>query len=507
MDKINTCISLFFGYNEFERAVEERRKQNVRINTLNPEDLKKYQKNCLKESFSEGEKQTLWYKMIQENNNVYRPSNDKMIKMIISLCALIIALNKEELINKNKKEFDVFVSQSDFDITIYNWVKKKNGKLYIGDIEFENTAECLQFVRNKLIHGDYFIKNQYIILKNNGKFGKIHYENLLISCCNLTGLSKCKNKCIERTMFLYQKNHEIRKNNKIYSDEIYEVKLKIKIRGKREISINVLNIIANIEDSIFEYNINKKFPIAKAIDLALKEYESDIAKYHLDIDYDTKSFSEKKLDEVKNKFNEVIEYMKKNYRSDNPTLQEIFQYFNLNNYNDSKEYFNDNFCAIIFFLKGSLKRNWALSPDFTDQLAIAYRNFYSALDILKFYCYFNYGLDNILFSSEEISLKSIFNNKYFDYSKLDLSLFDDPNMRCDITFGSYEEQLQSIYSEYEKSKKAYLSKKEIYDKYIEKYGHNNSIVEQKIKAKHNILCFALKISFSTVRARKRAQKA
>lgn len=480
MDRINTCVSLFFGYDETEKFIYEMIRNNCKLNQLDPLDRNRYLYNIQNEDFLEYQKQTKWYKMIEEIRKTKAPKNDKLVKMIISLCALIIGLNKEDIIDKNNSEFNVLVRNDDFYRTISFLSKNKNGKICIGEIEFDSESECLQFVRNKLLHGDYHIKDQFIILKKDGKIGKINYEFLLSSCIDLSGLIKCRDKCIEHNMVLYQKKDKTKKDC-LYVDEVYDVKLTFRVRGKREISLDIMSLISDIEDYIYEYNIKEKLPITKSIELALKKYESVIARYHIDIDFDILSFSGKPKNEVQNKFNEMVDYFVRNFNVDKPSLEDIFQYFNLNNFDNSKDYFNDNFLALATFIKGCMRRNWASKYDRSDQEAIHYRDISSALDILKFYCYFNYGLDNISFSGEEISLKSLFNGKHFDYSKLDLSLFDDPNMRCDVTFGSYLEQMQGISSDFESAKEDYLKQQETYDKFIEKYGDSRPNVEQIIK--------------------------
>lgn len=480
MDRRNTCVSLFSGFNEIENYINKYRENVISLNSLETSDKIDYFINGTKTVFSEQEKQAAWYKIIEERRQI-TPSNDKIIKMIISLCALIIGLNKEEILNKNNGNLDILVKENSFEITILRWLKNKEGKLYFGEIEFENTANYLNFIRNKLLHGDYYIKGQFIILKDSDKIGRMHFNTLLLNCLDLSWLPKCHGKTIEKNMVLYQKNEKSRKENRIFIDEIYDVKIKVQVKGKREISLDIIRLLSEIESYIFEYNINQKMSITQSIELALKKYESEISSNHINIDFELSSFVEKENDNVSNKFEEMISFFNEFYNIDMPTFDDMFQFFNLNNFNNSKDYFNDKFIALADFLRGSLKKSPGskLKPNAFD--SIRYRKISSALDILKFYCYFNYGLDNILFSSEELTLKALFNEKFFDYSKLDLSLFDDPNMKCDVKFGSYQEQLFGITNEYEKSKVAYLSKKSSYDNFIKKYGHTKPDVEKRIK--------------------------
>ena len=100
--------------------------------------------------------------------------------------------------------------------------------------------------------------------------------------------------------------------------------------------------------------------------------------------------------------------------------------------------------------------------------------------ILKFYCYFNYGLDKIHSSSHDTLLRDVLESKKIDYSELDLSLFDDPNMTSDITINNYNDQYQGIINEYNKKDAAYKKALGDYNNYIAKVAPPNPAVEAKL---------------------------
>ena len=227
-------------------------------------------------------------------------------------------------------------------------------------------------------------------------------------------LSRCCGKSLERSMILYQKNDES-VENKIYANEMFDVRLKASVKGKREISLEIISLIEGIRYELFNNNINNKISISRSIELALKKYESEISRLRVEIDFDVTSFDDKPMEQVLGKYSNMLEFFKKRYNIDKPSFSDMFSYLNMNLYDDSKEYFNDNFSFFASFLKGVMKRNWD-SKFNEDQYLIHLIDIFPSLDILKFYCYFNDGLDDILFSSEEISLRAIFKGKYFDYS-------------------------------------------------------------------------------------------
>ena len=115
--------------------------------------------------------------------------------------------------------------------------------------------------------------------------------------------------------------------------------------------------------------------------------------------------------------------------------------------------------------------------------------------ILKFYCYFNYGLDKIHSSANDTLLRDILEGKKFDYSQLDLSLFDDPNMIEDITINNYNAEYQGIINEYNKKDVAYKKALGDYNNYIAKVVPPNPAVEAKLLS----ICQAHKDSFDKIK--------
>ena len=64
--------------------------------------------------------------------------------------------------------------------------------------------------------------------------------------------------------------------------------------------------------------------------------------------------------------------------------------------------------------------------------------------------------------------KSFDGNK-FDYSQLDLSLFDDPNMTVEHTITSYQAQVSGINNEYNRTLAAYQKALNSYNGFISRF--------------------------------------
>ena len=98
-------------------------------------------------------------------------------------------------------------------------------------------------------------------------------------------------------------------------------------------------------------------------------------------------------------------------------------------------------------------------------------------NLLRFYCYFNYGLDSIFSGGITTNLRDIFEGRKFDYSQLDLSLFEDPNMTVEHTITSYQDQVNGINNEYNKTLAAYQKILNSYNGFKARFGTSKPDVE------------------------------
>lgn len=480
MQKLNTCANLFFGFNKFEKFIEERIASALELNKLSEEDKVLYYKNATKLYFSDEERKSAWFKVIANGRKITIPDDDSKIKMIISLSALFISLYKEEIIEKTRDDsLNLLINKNAFTTSFGLLCEQKKGKPSIGNIEFDSYEDYFNFLRNKLLHGDFIIKDKMIIFKDKDKTGAVHFRGLINFCVNLYKLNKCKGKSFESSLILFSRKDIPRKDNKLLFSEIYNVDFKYSIKGKRQLLPETIDLIWEFEALVYEYNINKKYSLAKSIEIALKDKEKEFAECHLKVDFDI-SLAAKKEDKFFSSLDNMYDFFKRRYDIDKPSFSDIFKYLNLNLERDSKDIFNSGFGELYLF---SIN-NMFFSSNAKSELQyepLRFVDIDSSMNILKFYCYFHYGLDEVFSSGRNTKLKSILNGEMFDYSKLDLTLFDDPNMALDLDFDNYDAQKLKLTDDYNKLKDVYNIKKQNYVNFINKYGNTKPDVELRLK--------------------------
>ena len=202
-ERIITCINLFNSCNSVEKHIDKIIEIAKRMQKLPDNEMSEILKYKTKSTYTEEEKETQWYKILEDVKNIDRPSSDDFQKMIISLSALLISLNKENIIEKDSnKNLSILVDTPSYKEILNHFCIKKDNKYYIDEIEFTSHLECLDFIRNKLLHGDYHIKDDEIYVKKDGKVGKIRFSKLVNYSLVLGDLTKCKDKELESTIVL-----------------------------------------------------------------------------------------------------------------------------------------------------------------------------------------------------------------------------------------------------------------------------------------------------------------
>ena len=162
-ERIITCINLFNSCNSVEKYFDTIIELSKRMDNLSPTEISKILNHNITDTFTEEDKEKEWYKILEESQKIDKPSSDYIQKMIISISALMISLNKESIIEKDSnKNLSILVNTPSYKEILNHFCIKKDNKYYIEEIEFTNHLECLDFIRNKLLHGDYHIKDDEI---------------------------------------------------------------------------------------------------------------------------------------------------------------------------------------------------------------------------------------------------------------------------------------------------------------------------------------------------------
>lgn len=496
-ERIITCINLFNSCNELENFFDKLIEIFKRMECLSDNEISKISKSNITDTFTDEEKETEWYKIYEESSNIVKPSSDDFQKMIISLSALLISLNKESIIEKDSnKNLSILVDTPSYKEILNYFCIKKDNKYYIDEIEFISHLECLDFIRNKLLHGDYHIKDDEIYLKKDGKVGKIKFSKLVNYCLVLGNLTKCKDKEIESSMVLCSPyTAGALTPLTTITERMFCVDFKITVKGNRTINSSIIKILKKIETAAHYLNLNQNMFIADAVANAIKLYEDELNQNKCTIDYNIDYYIKK--DGSKEVIAKFLKEQRKLKSYEKITETDIADYLTTNTFNNSKDTLNNSFETLTYGLLRYMPNVVADILNNDVKLNIINEKYGKEypFSILKFYCHFNYGLDKIHSSSHDTLLRDILEGKKFDYSQLDLSLFDDPNMTSDITINNYNDQAQGITNEYNKKEASYKKALGDYNNYMAKTNNPNPAVEAKLLS----ICQTQKDSFDKIK--------
>lgn len=479
-ERINTCLSLFNSCNDIETFIKETLTVLKEVDSLSEEDVSKllnYQRNGKLD-----DNQEYLIDLSNRIQSIERPSSDSFQKMVISLSALFISLYKEKIIEKDSnKDLSLKVNNATYGNILSNITIFKNNKYYLGDIEFDDQLQCLDFLRNKLLHGDYHIIDNKIYMKKDNKVGEMSFFKLINFCFILSNLSKCNGKVLEDSIVLFT---HVRWDSSTLKDflrsNLFKVDFKVTMKGKRTINMDIINLINDIQDLAMHYNLTRPMFLADTVHLAIQEKEKEIAECKCRVDFEITPYI------LFNGADDVIKRFLSEYRSikdkDSIKLDDVLNYVNSNSFVNNTEVLNESYSHLTNFLLRFMP-NWCdntVKHDVKDDNINEMYSINLSFNLLKFYCYFNYGLDQIFSDGITTNLRDILEGRKFDYSQLDLSLFDDPNMTVEHTITSYQAQVSGINNEYNRTLAAYQKALNSYNGFISRFGNTNPSVESKL---------------------------
>ena len=177
-ERIITCINLFNSCNELEKFFDKLIELSKRMQYLSDDEINKILKYTTKDTFTDEEKKTEWYKILEESKNINKPSSDDFQKMIISLSALLISLNKESIIEKDSnKNLSILVDTPSYKEILNHFCIKKDNKYYIDD----SIKSMVDFKKHDLICDSYDGNFDLILCRNvviyfNNDIKKVIYQ-------------------------------------------------------------------------------------------------------------------------------------------------------------------------------------------------------------------------------------------------------------------------------------------------------------------------------------------
>ena len=388
-------------------------------------------------------------------------------KLKVMVASFMMILWKDDFIEKSKTGMihNEFVDQ------LVSLVSTKNdGRWYIGNLTFNNQNELIEFIRNKMAHGDYLIENNKVEFQEDNKKGSIPIDDLVdFTNMLVTNVQKMQvtgkntnvyiNVAIPRVLkFSRMKTiDDIKK--RLYHLKYIEVSDQ-PYPGKTR-TLDYINILDQFSKDLI--NRKKEFD-GREYEKIIEHYYKKFVQNNIDVRVTQTRAGQlpnmehlaKKM--LKNRFFREEKNPEKQlnllayavYEKNDPTAlkknltegliinQNILYEISANPNKSGKEIMKDS-------------SNSPLPERFK------WKNAVIAAQMVSFYIVYIYGFDRIYNADERDHIDKIFEGKMFDFSKLDLT-----NMESDVPMTTKDYSF--FQSQYEKNKK---DKRIMMDKYFE----------------------------------------
>lgn len=389
---------------------------------------------------------------------IYLEQNPRQnyIYTLITHSILLISMFKEELLKKDEKDkLNLFVSEKAFDSLMGSLIQPDGTKYKLGSLTVDDKKEVLELIRNKLMHGDFYIENDSIYLVKEGITGEIKIEDIVrisvlltrIKDFKLTGINTrpmifCANEVIESGESLDNEEDLNKLMQNAYFIEFYDEPEK-GYQRTQEYASELQKFYEKIQE---QRNLKYKHNFYKMIRNLINKNKKNFAKHHIKMNFNIKTVD--KTDEYPKieKF-----FMSNKHELEDMTLEEKRLYMVLASTNILDHQNSDilktsiavynNVQALIAYLLGvypdSIEYTVSQSVTYADDMTVA------AL-FNAFYSMYHYGLDEIYSNGNGTSLKSIVSGEYLNFAKLNLDAYDDPTMTIEATFADFPNQLLAI---------------------------------------------------------------
>ena len=390
-----------------------------------------------------------------KNNELTKVSeiNFDLLKMMFSSFYLTTLL--DPLIEKNYNgEIKIKLNKTYINELVKCVAKPNKNGYTIGELSYKNAEVTLDKIRNKLAHGDYIVENENIIFEENNHRGIIKVNKLVGMIMNLENdLSKYI--LAEESVKIYGICKYVRnkKINGIASFKKYCKDLLVLIIKDEPLegyfrNDNYIYFVEKMQNKIVQL-----FEKNELNDCKIKEYikinKNKMEFLGIKIDYEIKSVYELEI------YNGLLEEYK-----NNPEIIETYNNEKLPDY---------LFNRILKLSKGKYQKfnylkginlNLLVIDKLNNNSTLTYENIKKMHSDLKFiftvdsenilianvlsgfYSFYQYGLEKGLTKKGSYDLSKIVENESLDFSKLDISLLDDPNMIIEHQFLNYKTDIQ-----------------------------------------------------------------
>jgi len=430
-----------------------------------------------------------------QTTNELRSTNISDYKDIIATHAiLILAIFKEMIIKKNSEDLNLSITEQAFQTLMGNLIQEDGTKYKLGSLTFEEKVEILELLRNKLLHGDYYIDDNTIILNKQGITGTITIGDLIQMSNYLLVIEKFDLRSPNvRQMLMGNKNELDEPNNMETLEDLKEFTSKlfyIKFTDHPEEGYSRTNEYALVLDQFYSTisqtkkrylnkDIEEIYPMIKAyFSPAIEELHMNITMEKIPIStIENYEMIEKAfLSAKKPLLNRINSVQRKE------TTIRLINSIVMSKDNDEMivaRALSNNIQLLLMLLTNQdiydrTQYYQSQSLAYLDEMTIA------AL-FNTFYCLYHYGLDEIYSKQGKTTLKDIASGECMNFAKLDLSLYEDKDMTTDISFGDFESQLEALERNVEKTKNNVSSAKQALDNYKKKAKSPTPEAEQRIK--------------------------
>lgn len=405
---------------------------------------------------------------------------------------LILSMFKEEVLEKTEtKEIILNIPDEHLGTLLGNLVQPDGDKYKIGELSFEDKKEILETLRNKLLHGDYYIEGEKVVIIKEGFEGYIDSKDLFKMCALFIPVLYFKKTGPQyRPMTLY-KDPKTKATDDITT--IKDLKRFMRevifynMKDEPEAGYERTNEYAMaLNDFYNDLNTNKelmmKYSIDNYVQVIYQKHKTELKKHHVTIECkgipvtDTEQFQKLKDFFVNcyDQFGNFPPLFKRELLLSQAS--NMLQVDGSDHLITSGAIMND-MIYLLNYLKDEtldirrLHRNQ--SNMYPDDMTIAH-------SFSLFYSMYHYELDEIYSNGKLTKLEEVVNGTYLNFALLDLSKLDCPTMEIDVPFQDFKPQLTSMLKEVVDKYPGLEKLKENYINYSKKTDKKPE-VEAKIK--------------------------
>ena len=393
------------------------------------------------------------------------------------------------------------ISDKDVKINLYpeflNILVKKiaedNGNGYtVGELSYKDAQTTLNKIRNKLAHGDFIVENDQIIFEEKNKKGIIKITDLVSMIATLD-INIEKYKLTGKTVTI-NGNLKYVINRKVYGKPSFKKYCKdlITIIIEDEPMLGYerdgayINFVQKMRNRIIQ-----TFEEDELSDKRIKEYikinEQKLKILGINLSYKIQTIYDLEYyDQIKNNYIEEYEYLK---NFDGVSLAKYLLNKTLKLKEGQFQKFNYSKGIILNLnLMNVLKENPNMTiseilnqTDLNFIFVVDIDNAILASNLVGFYSFYQYGLEKGLTEKGKYDLADLTQNKTLDFSKLDLTLLDDPNMNIEHTFLSYNKDILKYKNKKRKIEDIIEKQREDLENYLE-HTEQEKINKKKLEA-------------------------